>query len=610
VKVFLTLIFLLLSSYSPAFASPVIWSDSFDSDLLQWEEVQNAQHANPEYACRGPDATRYEWTVENGTTYLGIQNSTPCSVAIVPHTESIADLPALAVNFTMRLQQIQQDRNWLIRWQDKDNYLAFHVFGQSIYPEKIVEGTSYVLGEPISYPFAGGETYFVRLEYDQSLGRVRLFLNHTLVHEFMEQPGDPQLLQGKPGLAGSVGSGVSYSSTWYDDFSVESHGNSSRLDVVGLKQTDPLWKDALYDQADLWSPDANTIERWGCALVSAVMTLRYHGLQQLPSGQELTPLSLNAWLQQQSDGYFGQGHVNWRALTRLSWQLHEQLGTTKLEFRRWAPSTEDKIPWLKQQLQLGLPVILEQPSHFVLASGYGPGERDIQIEDPYYSKNDLAEYDHDYLSARLFTPSHTDLSAVTIAAPLEVRVTFWNDAGSIIQPDQRWIETPLQDAITGEVSGQYFQIFEFLQPADMNLTVQVNTTEPRLHTLTLFAYQQDGQVARKDWVLDGSTLETSLDLQYKKNDLSQFSQTPTAHLEKTQLLSWLRIEDLGSPLLLEEILSWQEQLNTTQGLQNTEALLRKCSLLLKEALKSKWITPPASQQIIRIFQDIVRNRFP
>lgn len=609
-KVVLALVFLMLISGNSVSASSVVWSDSFDSDLLQWEEVQNAQHANPDYPCRGPDATRYEWTADDGSAYLGIQNSTPCSVAIVPKSDSLADLPAFAVSFTMKLQQIKQDRNWLLRWHDKENSLAFHIFGQSIYPEKVVAGKWYAWAEPISFPFKGGETYFVRIEYDQSLRRTRLFIDHTWVYDFFEPPGDPQLLQGRPGLAGSVGSGVSASFTWYDAFTVTELGSTSQLDIVGLKQTDVRWKDAVYDQADLWSPESDTIERWGCALVGAVMTLRFHGLQQLPSGQEMTPLSLNTWLQQQPDGYFGEGHMNWRALTRLSWELHEELGTTKLEFRRWQPSQEEKIPWLKQQIQLGLPVILEQPSHFILASGYGPGEHDIQIEDPYYSKTKLSEYDHEYLSARLFTPSHTDLSALTVVAPLEVKVSFWDQTGVEVRPNQRWIEQPLQDVVTGQTVSQPFQIFEFLQPVDANLRIQVNSSEPRLHTLTVLAYQKDGQVTRKDWMLDGNSPETSLEIQYKKNELTQFSETPTPHLEKAQLMSWLSSEDLGSPLLLEEILVWQEHLNTAPNLQSAEAWLRKYSLLLTETLKAKWITPLAAQQIRRIFQDIVTYRYP
>lgn len=608
-KLFLPLVLLLLSC-QPVSASSLVWSDTFDADLLQWEEVQNAQHARPEFPCRGPDFSRYEWTIESGSAHLDIQNSAPCSIALVPRTNVVAGLPSYAMSFTMKLQQIQQDRNWLLRWQDDDNYLAFHLFGQSIYPEKVVDGRHYTLGEPVSFPFEGGETYFVRLEYDRSLRRVRLYLDHTLVHDFLESPGDPQLLLGKPGLAGSVGSGVSYSSSWYDDFRVESLGSSSQLPVNGLEQTDPRWKNAVYDQANLWSPEVESIERWGCALVTAVMTLRYHGLHSLPSGQELTPLSLNNWLQQQPDGYFGQGHLNWRALSRLSWELHEQLGTKKLEFSRWVPSEAEMIPWLKQQLQLGLPVILEQPGHFVLASGYGPGEKDIQIEDPYYSKTHLAEYEHTYLSARLFTPSHTDMSAVTVVAPLEAALSFWDSTGSEIEPDQNWIEEPLQDAVGGEQIAQPLQVFEFLQPEDFELTLRLDSTEPRLQTVSIMAYQQNGTVSRQDWQVDGNVPEASLEILYKKHSSTQFSATPTPHLAKAQLQAWLRTQDLGSPLLLEEILAWQEQLNSASDLESTEAFLRKFSLLLQQTLQAQWLSPTATQEIGRIFQENVRNRFP
>lgn len=551
---------------------------------------------------------RLEWKSVDQAAYLGLEDADACQVVMTPDlSEPLPD--RYAVRFSMKIQKAEQERVWLLYWQDPDNYLAFRIFGNALYPEKRVNGQSFWLGHTRFYPFKDGETYFVHLEYWKSRRKLRVFINHVFFNEFYEADTHPQIPAGKPGLAGGVNQRARSSSTWYDNYQIRGLGSELRLPVFGLQQTDPLWKGDEYDHALLWSPTESTIERWGCALVSAVMVLRTHGLSSLPGGQELTPRSLNGWLKQQKDGYIGLGHLNWRALSRLSWEVSRLYGTPKLEFQRVTPDQTRKTAWLHEQLQLGLPVILEQPGHFVVASGFSSNGETF-IEDPYFARKNLTAYDNTYLSARLFTPSHTDLSSILVTTTPEVEVKFYTVEQEELFPES-WLEQPIRDPMSGDPSGPPLKIYEFNKPANTTLTLEAHLPLTSSESVVIYAYQKDGKVSAYEWIVTGGDTPQRLTVQYEKEIYSQFQASPAhIHLTFSQLLTWLENEKLRSPLLLREILHWQDQLLAETTLTNTEALFRKARLLLLTSQRFGWIEASSTQQIIRIFQQIVRERFP
>ena len=126
------------------------------------------------------------------------------------------------------------------------------------------------------------------------------------------------------------------------------------------------------------------------------MIFRYHGIDRLPDGRELTPSTLNSWLTDQPDGYIGPGLTNWIALTRLSRQMHPVLGTPVLEYQRL---TSANISAASNQISQSLPVIVQIPGHFLVAKGIAAGQDDLIINDP--------AYDYDYFNQHAVSPIST-----------------------------------------------------------------------------------------------------------------------------------------------------------------------------------------------------------
>jgi hypothetical protein len=90
---------------------------------------------------------------------------------------------------------------------------------------------------------------------------------------------------------------VAHSQAYFDQVVVQSFNSTQVL----FKQNDPLWANAIYDHASDWSSEP-TMSRWGCALSSVAMLLKAYGYHNLPNGEVLSPLSLNQWLMEETDG--------------------------------------------------------------------------------------------------------------------------------------------------------------------------------------------------------------------------------------------------------------------------------------------------------------------
>ena len=74
-----------------------------------------------------------------------------------------------------------------------------------------------------------------------------------------------------------------------------------------FSQQDPTWGGEIYDRADSIGPFfcGTTIAGCGCAITSAAMLLKYHGVNNAPNGQDTTPETLNNWLKENNGYAFG-----------------------------------------------------------------------------------------------------------------------------------------------------------------------------------------------------------------------------------------------------------------------------------------------------------------
>ena len=226
---------------------------------------------------------------------------------------------------------------------------------------------------------------------------LRLFLNEILIFDLLDPTFDSNY--GKPVLKATTGA-VAPTRAVFDNVEVDllESNQAFMLPVPLFKQTDPQWADEVYDHAITWAANPS-IGTWGCAITSAAMIFRYHGIDRLPDGRELTPSTLNSWLTDQPDGYIGPGLTNWIALTRLSRPMHPVLGTPVLEYQRL---TSANISAASNQISQSLPVIVQIPGHFLVAKGIAAGQDDLIINDP--------AYDYDYFNQHAVSQSQPGFS--------------------------------------------------------------------------------------------------------------------------------------------------------------------------------------------------------
>jgi hypothetical protein len=315
---------------------------------------------------------------------------------------------------------MNMDRNVIFVWQDGRNWYGLKINQNTMFVQKVVNGASHAFeNDAINYPFAINRRYHFKVTFNAD-HTIQVDIDGQRVWSSVDYK--PYITGFKTlGLQASVG-GAPYSRSYFDNLVVRDTSSPEKLSVPLLKQTDPAWTDIVYDSAQNWASNTG-IGRWGCAITSLTMIMQYHGLVQMPDGTPVTPAAINAWLNSQSDGYIGEGLVNWVATTRLTRLISEQYGTPKLEYAR---RNTAELTSTYEQIAMGLPVMLQIPGHFIVATGAQQDPQDLFINDPAYSYTKLSQHAQQPISARFFTPSHTDLSYLLIhhALELQLEITF------------------------------------------------------------------------------------------------------------------------------------------------------------------------------------------
>lgn len=587
---------------SPALATSVFQSDF--SDSIAWQEVFNSQVDAPDQTCRGADG-EHHWSVGNGEARLQITQSVPCKAVIVAQ-EDIPWPEVADISFDMDLTIAEMDRNLLIRWQDANNYLGFHLFGNTVTLEKVIDGNTYAVSpQAVYFHFENFKTYSVRMHYDQTAGVIRLWFDDELIYTGQEHSSDPQLTRGKPALGGSVGA-VRTSTVVFRNYSLQDIGEELTLSVPAFRQNNPLWTEIEYDTASRWTSESPTIGRWGCALTSAVMVLRYHGITALPDGRSIDPLTLNTWLHNQPDGYISPGLVNWRALTRLTWWHKEAFGTPALEMHSEL-LTENAIAWSKNSLQSAVPPIFDHGGHFTVGYAYGPGESQIHLHDPLGEKQTLQDYHNTVHSARVFVPSHTDLRAISLLVQPGTRATFAsNDEPLQIEP------IPLF-ALESASSLPLYWLYDLPQPPD-SLTFTISTQLPA-DTPQLLTYARDGSLtSQKTWLQTSHTdFQGSI---YATEDTVQadFSLPPLNQSQPVfsplALHTWLSWGDIRSPLITQFVAEQYAQLHNAPTQTEAEEISNFFMAKLTSWHQLSWITASSYQALTLAWHQSLLDRFP
>lgn len=249
-----------------------------------------------------------------------------------------------------------------------------------------------------------------------------------------------------------------------------------------FRQTADAWKSDIYDTAGNWTSGNLTIGRWGCAITSAAMVLKYYGYDLLPNGQELNPGTLNTWLISQRDGYVGSGFTNWLAISRLTKQAKTINNITDhdaLEYSRTSglpANFEDKLP-----------LIVEETGHFFVAKERNGGS--ISINDPFYNRNSITT-NHNIVSVGNYTPSNTDLSYMMLVYDPSFTIKIYDQNNN--QVGVEYLQNPIKDS-SGVPLGKTQKIYLLQKPGDSIYKISVvSPSKSQFLALEAFLYDTEG----------------------------------------------------------------------------------------------------------------------
>ena len=367
---------------------------------------------------------------------------------------------------------------------------------------------------------------------------------------------------GKPALQASD----HQSEVWFDNFIIQSVGNDL-LDVPYYSQNDDRWGQDEYDAAHSWSEEI-TVDKWGCAVTSAAMVLKYYGIDQDPG-------TLNTWLKSQVDGYIRGGLLNWLAISRYS----RIFGSTILEYRRGGSDTDVVDSDLENENPVILETSGEDGSHFVVTNG--KLDPDYSILDPETEENtSLASF----RSSRRLLPTHTNLSTLLIAFDNDLHMEIPAQGGDINQ------ELPH--------GGGPFWLYQLDQPADGLYELRFRADNPGWYNLEIYGYDQDAeaQVRRERVYVDGEAVY-QFEFNQEDGDLDGFHRQMTwdqmiADINLVYSQGWIRSERIWQSLL--RLMQTGQRLANIGRMAQSNRTLAVWERMLRAYERGGLITPEAS----------------
>lgn len=514
-KLIIFIISLLLFSFSlgvnPVFAEVLFFDDFESGNTNQWTPV------------RGPNLWqfkdgRYGARIESGSTIID-------SVAGNIQTQNYA------IEFDI-YPITGDDKNIDFRWRNNEQTYELHFNRNDGGQNFLGKTTPNQEGWPKSTTFGLNNNQIYHFKIVLQNQHVQILVDGNKI--FDEQDTGYQFtVNEQVGLR--IGTGASFpTEVWFDNVKVTSIDAAEPLNVPLLKQTSEPWQGLLYDTANIWSPLATSINRWGCALTSAAMVFQYHGINKLPDNTSLDPGTLNTWLNGQPDGYVGNGYINWVAVSRLS-KLAKQSGFNPsfthdaLEYNRI--ESGDKAQ-LRADLQNNLPGILEVPGHFVVAKGVN--EDTFDINDPFYNRSTLGDgYGNAFLKLGRYIPSDTDLSYILLVLPENINAVLKNSNGDTVGVE--YLQQPIVDPLLGtQNNGPPIKILYFQKPDSGTYQLILSSPIGNLYNFKSYFYGIDGDVKINtiNGIL-GNNTQDLVELHFNHDNVDDSSAQPQVTFEST-----------------------------------------------------------------------------
>ena len=372
--------------------------------------------------------------------------------------------------------------------------------------------------------------------------------------------------------------------------------NETVLGVPNIKQFSTPWGSQTYDTANLWS-SYPYIARWGCALTSANMILRYYN-------HNVWPGALNTWLKNQTDGYLGNGLLNWLAITRFSKQNTQKINPStnlpKLEYKRYAYQ-DNKV---RNEINNDKPSVIKVPGHFVTAIGFNP--TDIIVNDPTASGRWLSGVIADKgapLNLDTFTPSYTDLSYLMVTVSADANPQFTDENGNLL-PFEKFVDDPLTDELSPTTtSGGILYTYLWPKPNVRSLVIKAPGLDTP-YTLTVYQYDKDGNVKKETfiisqttWILIGyqgnypsvtnpnfATLISAINKAYADHQISRGVHQSLLSIAQSAQKSYLRHQVWVAKVKLGAFINAVKWLPNFQINPDTKSYLSALALAIKDSL--------------------------
>lgn len=497
-------IFILLGIiYSPRAYAAIIFQDDFNSNNdNQWTDISGSNVWNFQNG-------KYGATTGAGAYDTILNNSLPVHNYVLEY-DYIA------------LQGI--DKNFDFRWSNNLTGYELH-FNLHDGPNFLVKaGGPQPQGWPYSTNFVleNNQNYHIKIVLKDS--RILFYIDNNKLFDVVD-PDYHQLQNEQVGLRIGAGSNPP-TEAYFDNVVVRDiePGDipNEDLDVPVLKQTSDPWQSQEYDSAHIWSPNDTRFYSYGCAVTSAAMVFNYFGIDTLPTGQVLDPGTLNTWLKTQTDGFVGDGLVNWLALSRLSKQwaaIHHPDSFDALEFTRVNETDNINKLQLSTDLTNKQPDILEEPGHFVVAKGIN--NTTFNINDPYYSRDTLNDgYANTFSALLRYRKSFTDLSYILLTIDPSINISVKDSNNNVV--GQTFIQQPLVNDSTGNSVGNPLQIVYIPKPTDTKYTITLQGNTTKSYNLEDYLYDINGNVVKytqKGTV--GNNVPDVLTLQFNNQNNSQ-----------------------------------------------------------------------------------------
>lgn len=397
-------------------------------------------------------------TIQGNPSYVNFSNGElnlyiPVKYTVNVLTNKLIKLPSdYLITYDMKPLQ-GQDKNILIKFIDTSNFIELHISGQNYYLASVDNGKVSNISQG-QYFWNNGDVKSIKIQKINS--DFNIFIDNNQIVNFT----DPLKNKNEYQFGFRVGTGASFpTSVSFDNLVVSVPDGGKVLAVEPLKQFQEPWGPMEYANASQWTENGKiTFSDWGCALVSAVMIMRYHGLKTMPDGQDLNPLSVNEWMLN-NNGYLpDSGLVSFSALTVLAKEIANIFpGTPALEYQVLKTSlkadgsytnlTEEGI----KRLDLNEPVIVQKTGHFMVGNGYTENLLDLRIIDPAYTYTKFSQHNSNLLSVRTFIPSFTDLRFLEIVAPSSMKVQL-NDNNNNPISDATYTNYVIENPTNGEFS--------------------------------------------------------------------------------------------------------------------------------------------------------------